>query len=189
MKVFDIQDFWAFAVLQSTIHEVWARQFSSTLETRLRYSTSDAFETFVFPENKGRMDQLGGKYYQIRQDVMIDEFEGFTKIYNSFHEENEHSNIIQSFRDLHVEMDNAVAAAYGWSDLDLAHGFHETKQGTRFTISEAARREVLARLLKLNHERYAEEVAQGLHDKKKGKPKAAGRKGKKPSAGEESLLF
>ena len=59
----------------------------------------------------------------------------------------------------HVEMDNAVAAAYGWTDLDLGHGFHETKQGVRFTISEPARREVLDRLLKLNHERYAEEVA------------------------------
>ena len=65
-------------------------------------------------------------------------------------------------------MDNAIAAAYGWTDLDLGHGFHETKQGVRYTISEPARREVLARLLKLNHERYAEEVKQGLHEKKKG---------------------
>ena len=64
-------------------------------------------------------------------------------------------------------MDKAVAAAYGWDDLDLDHGFHETKQGTRFTISESARRKVLALLLKLNHERYAEEVAQDLHDKKR----------------------
>ena len=85
-------------------------------------------------------------------------------------------------------MDNAVAAAYGWSDLDLGHGFHETKQGIRFTISESARREVLARLLKLNHERYAEEVAQGLHDKGKGKPKSAGRKGKGKAASEPSLF-
>jgi hypothetical protein len=57
--------------------------------------------------------------------------------------------------------------------LNLDHGFHQTKQGIRFTISEAARREVLQRLLQLNHERYAEEVAQGLHDKQKTKgPKA-----------------
>jgi hypothetical protein len=62
-------------------------------------------------------------------------------------------------------MDEAVAKAYGWDDLDLGHGFHETKQGMRYTISEAARREVLGRLLKLNHERYAEEVAMGLHEK------------------------
>ena len=33
-------------------------------------------------------------------------------------------------------MDRAVAAAYGWSDLDLSHGFHETKQGVRYTISD-----------------------------------------------------
>ena len=98
---------------------------------------------------------------------------------------------IQKLRDLHVEMDKAVAAAYGWSDLDLGHGFHETKQGIRFTISESARREVLARLLKLNHERYAEEVKQGLHDKKgKAKPASSGRGRKsKASTSTPSLKF
>ena len=35
----------------------------------------------------------------------------------------------------------------------------------QLTISEAARREVLARLLQLNHDRYEEEVRQGLHEK------------------------
>ena len=58
-----------------------------------------------------------------------------------------------------------MTAAYGWTDLDLGHGFHETKQGVRFTISEPARQEVLQRLLKLNHARYAEEVQPGLHAK------------------------
>src|SRR5205823_1004475 len=86
-----------------------------------------------------------------------------------------------------VEMDCAVAAAYGWADLELGHGFHETKQGVRYTLSEAARREVLGRLLKLNHERYAEEVAAGLHDKKsKSKvrsPKLAPRTGGSKGAG------
>ena len=53
-----------------------------------------------------------------------------------------------------------MAAAYGWSDLDLGHGFHETKQGVRYTISEAARRTVLDRLLALNHQRHAEEEAE-----------------------------
>jgi hypothetical protein len=93
-------------------------------------------------------------------------------------------------------MDKAVAAAHGWTDLKLDHGFHETKQGTRFTISESARREVLARLLKLNHERYAEEVKQGLHDKKHGErgagsgEKKVGGRGRKskPSSGGASLF-
>ena len=58
-------------------------------------------------------------------------------------------------------MDRAVAHAYSWDDLDLGHGFHETRHGVQFTISEAARHEVLDRLLALNHERYAEEVRGG----------------------------
>ena len=47
------------------------------------------------------------------------------------------------------------------------YGFHETKQGVRYTISEPARLEILARLLNLNHERHAEEVKHGLHEKKR----------------------
>ncbi|MFO7681052.1 MAG: hypothetical protein R6X34_13470 [Chloroflexota bacterium] len=67
-----------------------------------------------------------------------------------------------------MEIDNAVAAAYGWhtstgstAALDLDHGFHEKAQGIRYTISEPARREVLTRLLQLNHQRHAEEQEHG----------------------------
>jgi hypothetical protein len=111
-----------------------------------------------------------------------------TKTYNRFHSPNENAADFQTLRRLHIEMDQAVATAYGWSDLDLGHGFHETKLGTRFTISESARREVLARLLKLNHERYAEEVAQGLHDKKKGKAAGRPRKSKGKASPEPDLF-
>lgn len=65
------------------------------------------------------------------------------------------------------------------TDLDLGHDFHKTRQGIRFTISEAARREVLDRLLALNHERHKEEVAQGLHENKTKKTKASGNKKRK----------
>jgi hypothetical protein len=110
---------------------------------------------------------------------MLARQEGLTKTYNRFHNPHETAEDIVRLRELHREMDEAVAAAYGWDDLELGHGFHETKQGLRYTISEAARREVLGRLLKLNHERYAEEVAQGLHDKgakSKGKKVVAAKK-------------
>ena len=62
---------------------------------------------------------------------------------------------------------NRNNGAYGWGDLDLGHGFHATAQGVRYTISEPARRQVLGRLLELNHARYAAEVAAGLHEKKR----------------------
>ena len=48
-------------------------------------------------------------------------------------------------------MDHDVIASYGWQDLDPGHGFHKDERGqTRFTISPAARREILRRLLELN---------------------------------------
>ncbi len=91
--------------------------------------------------------------------------EGLTKTYNRYHDPNEMAQDIRYFRDLHVQLDRAVAGAYCWTDLHFGHGFHETKQGIRYTISEPARRVVLDRLLDLNHQRYAEETAAGLHDK------------------------
>lgn len=104
---------------------------------------------------------------------------GLTVTYDNFHDPTCTDPDIQTLRHLHIQMDTAVA--YGWHDLSLNHDFHDTKQGLRFTISEAARREVLDRLLALNHHRYAEEVAQGLHDKKKGKGKSKKAKSKPAS--------
>lgn len=122
--------------------------------------------------------------------------QGLTKTYNQFHDESQTFADIQNLRSIHVEMDHTVAAAYGWTDLDLNHGFNETKQGIRFTISESARREVLARLLRLNHERHEEEVRQGLHDTKRGGKgggraavKAKGRGRKSKSASDAPSLF
>lgn len=86
-----------------------------------------------------------------------------------------------------MELDQAVAAAYGWADLDLGHAFHETPQGLRYTISEPARREVLGRLLALNHERYEAEVKAGLHKKKGGRRKDEGGKGKQDRQGSSQM--
>src|SRR5260370_29824427 len=119
---------------------------------------------------------------------MFSREEGLTSIYNRLNDPDETNADIQQLRQLHVEMDNAVAAAYGWTNLDLSHGFHETKQGVRYTISEPARREVLARLLKLNHERYAEEVKQGLHEKRRPKGDRSKRT-KSTNVPDEPLLF
>ncbi len=120
---------------------------------------------------------------------MRDRREGLTQTYSRFHASDETSADIERLRELQVEMDQAVAVAYGWNELDLGHGFHETKQGLRYTISEPARREVLQRLLKLNHERYADEVKQGLHGKKKPKKPSSGRGRKSSTFTEGATLF
>ncbi|HEX6288038.1 MAG TPA: type IIL restriction-modification enzyme MmeI [Herpetosiphonaceae bacterium] len=174
------------ALLQSSCHEAWARKYSSTLETRLNYSPTDAFENFPFPASLVGLDIIGETYHEHRRQIMLSRQEGLTKTYNRFHNPTESAEDIAELRRLHLEMDQAVAGAYGWADLDLGHGFHETKQGVRFTMSEAARREVLDRLLLLNHQRYAEEVKAGLHDK--GAKKGKGKQGKKVSEGQGELF-
>ncbi len=139
------------------------------METRLNYSPSDCFETFPFPDDIAGLEEIGERYYVQRQAIMQARQEGLTKTYNRFHHPQDVLYDIEELRALHVQMDQAVAAAYGWSDLALEHGFHQTRQGLRYTISEAARREVLARLLRLNHERHAAEVAADIADER-GRP-------------------
>ena len=176
--VFVHRDAGNFAVLQSAVHEVWVERYSSTHETRVRYSPSDVFENFPLSSMEGELLTTGSRYSDYRCQLMLARQEGLTKIYNRFHDASESSQDIEDLRTLHVWMDQAVAAAYTWTDLDLEHGFHETKQGIRFTISEPARRTVLDRLFELNHQRYEEEVKAGLHDKKK-KNDSQGKRGSK----------
>jgi hypothetical protein len=103
---------------------------------------------------------------------MLANDEGLTKTYNRVHNPIDQDAAIVRLRELHRDLDIAVRGAYGWQDLELDHGFHETSQGLRFTIGLTARTEVLDRLLELNHQRYAEELAAGMHDNKRGRTKA-----------------
>jgi hypothetical protein len=179
LTVLAVGEWDGFAILSSRLHLGWAAEYSSTLENRIGYRPKDCLETFPFPAtHPPTLAAIGEAYYEHRRQVMLGRWEGLTKTYNRFHDPQEAAEDIGRLRELHVEMDHAVAAAYGWTDLDLGHGFHETKQGLRYTISDPARREVLSRLLQLNHDRYAEEVRQGLHERKKAKGKGPGRKPK-----------
>ncbi|MGE3439224.1 MAG: restriction endonuclease, partial [Blastocatellales bacterium] len=179
-----------FAILCSHLHYWWVIEKGSSMRTDPVYTPSDCFETFTFPEFVQNLEDIGNHYESYRRSVIEQRQEGLTKIYNRFHDPSEKSADIERLRQLHVEMDQHVAEAYGWRDLDLGHGFHQTKQGVRFTISEAARVEVLDLLLALNHERYAEEVAAGLHVKgaKKKKAKMGVKKHIEPSTPEANQM-
>jgi hypothetical protein len=155
------------ALLTSTIHESWARRWSSTLETRLNYAPTDCFQTFPFPTDPSVLEVIGDRYLDARDRTLLSERQGLTKLYNRVHENpNDASEPIQEIRRLRRELDQAVVDAYGWTDLELDHDFRETPVGLRYTLSEPVKIEALDRLLELNHSRYDEEVALGLHAKK-----------------------
>jgi hypothetical protein len=199
-----------YAVVQSTIHEVWARKYSGALETRLRYSPSECFDTFAFPAGQWQhpnpdLTAIGEHYHEHRRDLMLRLWLGLTDIYNLFHApdlearlatlhtkrarspdwrtevpaehrplagtltlEKAHAAILE-LRALHRALDQAVLTAYAWHQsgpdgpaIELGHDFQEVEtlpenDRTRYTITPQARKDLLTRLLKLNHQRAAEQ--------------------------------
>ena len=65
----------AFCTLQSRPHEIWARFFGSSMKDDLRYTPSDCFETFPFPdgwETHPALEAAGAAYYDFRAALMIE---------------------------------------------------------------------------------------------------------------------
>jgi hypothetical protein len=162
-----------FAQLQSRVHELWALQFGTTMKDDPVYTTGECFETFAFIEDEkalARLGSIGDSYFRYRARVLISRNEGLTKVCNRIHDPSETSEDIARLRDLHVELDRTVLAAYGWSDLaakatpfflDEENEDDYAYQNRLFWPSDF-RDEVLARLLALNAERHAEEVRLGI---------------------------
>jgi len=182
--VFPFEQARFFAVLQSSLHYHWAWRYCTTMKTDLTYAPSAIFAPFPMPEMSDKvavvLDDIGENYHERRRFLMRKLWLGLTDTYNLFHtrdlspekitkmnkkssdEAEAGYNGILELRRLNVEMDTAIRDAYGWNDIDLGHDFHELEtlpenDRVRYTISPDARREVLKRLLALNHERAAQQ--------------------------------
>jgi hypothetical protein len=153
-------------LLSSNVHlSWWTTKGESTLRTDARYTPSDGFETFPQPELTERMDRVGTELHEFRRSVMLERQLGLTKLYNLVHDPAHRDREIKRLREIHTEVDHAVAEAYGWTGLELGHDFHDTRQGRRFTIDPVVQTEILDRLLELNFARYDDEVRRGLHQR------------------------
>ena len=172
--IFPFSDHAAFSILQSRPHEIWARFLGSSMKDDLRYTPSDCFETFPFPEawkTSPNLEAVGQSYHDFRADLMIRRNEGLTKTYNRFHDRHDNTPEIVTLRSLHAAMDRAVLDAYGWRDIPTASEFlldHDMeeergakKKPYRYRWPDQVRNEVLTRLLELNAQRAAEEARTG----------------------------
>jgi hypothetical protein len=133
----------------------------------LREFSNDDIATISTLKTKDFQKQYG------KESVNLWKHSSKTKGVCSF---NEAVQDIFKLRKLHKQMDETVLKAYGWNDINLAHDFYEVaylpeNDRVRYTISPDARKEVLKRLLKLNHEIHEQEVKAGLHAKGKTKKK------------------
>ena len=150
------------AVLSSSLHQTWAIKNGSGMRGDPRYTPSDVFETFPRPEPTPELEVIGRTLDTERREIMLRRELGLTKLYNLVNDPGLEVGTdpdVDRMRAIHVELDAAVATAYGWEDLDLTHGFHTYRKMTRWTVPPATRVEILDRLLEENHRRAAAEAA------------------------------
>ncbi|GHG93968.1 Eco57I restriction-modification methylase domain-containing protein [Streptomyces rubradiris] len=185
--VFASDDYAFLSVLSSAVHYWWAIDRASTMKGDLRYTPTDVFEPFIYPHLNDRLRTAGTRLHKHRSELMMRRNIGLTGTYSLLHDPACQDEDIVQLRSIHQEIDKATVEAYGWRDLldetgstpptdpthetfPLDHGFHETDQGTRYTIGLLARTEIIDRLRQLNHQAYADEVFLGLHKKPKKYP-------------------
>jgi hypothetical protein len=152
ISIIATNDYGIIAVLQSNIHEVWARKYGSYNLQLIRYSPTDLLETFPFPPVTPELRDLGRLYFDQRQKFMRCNRKGLTETYNCIHDKLNQTSDIINIRNTILQLDSLVLSLYGWIDIKLSHDFYETKQGIRFTIDEKSRAEIISRLLTLNHQ-------------------------------------
>lgn len=160
------------AILSSSVHQIWAITYGSTLETRVRYTPSDVLETFARAAPTRNLARAGRVLQEERGEIMLRRNLGLTRIYNLVNDPQVTDSSdpdVARLRAIHAELDEAALDAYGWSDISLDHGFHTYRQMQRWTVSPAARVEILDRLLEENHRRAAEERKQTPQSKSKGR--------------------
>ena len=111
-SVFAFEDDYSIGILQSSIHTRWATDQSTSLETRPRYTTL-SFMSFSWPEpTAAQRDVIAATARSVvdrRSKVCIERQIGLTQLYNEVDD-----GAYRDLRDLHRQLDEAVAAAYGW---------------------------------------------------------------------------
>ncbi len=150
-----LEDGYFLGVLSSRFHVVWAHGAGGTLEDRPRYTKSQCFDPFPFPDAsdalKTKIRAVAEELDALRKQCQA-ENPGLTltQIYNvleklrageALNEAEEAiktNGLVLIVKELHDKLDSLVAQAYGWTE----------------TLSDE---EILARLVKLNAERAAEE--------------------------------
>lgn len=116
-NMFALRSDYSMAILCSSVHIQWARHRSSTLEDRIRYTPSSAFETFPWPPDPSApqveaVEQRGIKVIELRAGICAAKGIGLTTLYNQVDDGG-----WEELRRAHLDLDAAVLQAYGWGDL------------------------------------------------------------------------
>ena len=199
LNVYPIDRHAPFAVMQSRVHEAWARLLSSefgssSIGAVLRYTPTDCLRTFPFPHPDPRtvipsLEAIGERLYEARARFMVDTDQGLTKTYNALKDPNSDDPRVAELRALHEEMDRAVVAAYGWN---LPVPPYCPKDDDERAAVQAFEDQVIDKLFALNAERAEEEKKAGAvvgAKQRGGKKKEAAKAGPPAAEGAQVAMF
>ena len=144
------------AVLSSSLHQMWAIKYGSGMGTILATRRRTCSRRSRARRHRGWTRSARRSTRSAARSCCA--ATRLTKLYNLVNDPDiaDASDAdVARLRAIHVELDEAVMDAYGWTDVPLDHGFHTYRQMERWTVSPAARVEILDRLLEENHRRAA----------------------------------
>ena len=152
---FASDDYGLFGSLASTFHQLWILRYGLALGKAPRYTPSDVFTTFPFPHFTEPMRDAGRELNVIRSEIMKRRGLGIEKLYKLVNDPRSSDVDAERLRQVHINVDQTVLASYAWSDMTLDYGFNVYRNVPRWSVGEAAREEIFARLLGENHRRAA----------------------------------
>jgi hypothetical protein len=96
----------------------------SSMRNDLRYTPSDCFETFPFPDARTlaadtALERVSKRLYETRAGFMVATNQGLTKTYNALANVDDRSPAVAQLRELHEQLDRAVLDAYGMPSMDV----------------------------------------------------------------------
>lgn len=154
--VFATDSYADLSVLSSSMHRDWVMKYGTTMRQDSTYVPTAVFVPFPRPKATEALQRIGKMLDEERREIMLRRQLGLTDLYNLVNNpdiDDDDDADIARMRAVHKELDETVMAAYGWSDVDLQHGFYEYRDVTRWTVCPQARVEILDRLLEENHRR------------------------------------
>jgi hypothetical protein len=194
LVVFAVADYGQFAVLQSTIHELWAWERGSKLKTDLSYTPSTVFWTFPMPKTPAVLAKIGEEYFNERSALLLRVGMSLTDIANAVTDPCNESPEIAKLRSIRDRLDYEVLRSYEWEDIG-AHLDLDWRSDSRlappksyiYRWRDTDRRLVLGRLYELNaqraeEERFSGEAVSGTSKKKSARTPTTQR-GDTPSGG------
>lgn len=114
----------------------------------------ESFRSYPTPKRELRDE---ARLFANAFDVYLRNQGGITPAMNLFHDPEVQGEVVKEARGLQQKIDEAVLAAYGWSDFPLVYDFYETEVGIRYGLSTEMRRKLLERLVELNHQYWQDQ--------------------------------